>query len=96
MEKTELEAGSETPGLHCLGAFDAEESERADEFAEGDGGGREQECFACGINFCEDVVAMVEVGELLRELEGVPREMSWLRGRDALLENLRAAAGAEP
>ena len=41
-------------------------------------------------------MAMIEVGELLRELEGVPREMGGLGGGDALLENLRTAAGAEP
>ncbi len=92
----ELEAGSETLRLHCFGAFDAEERERADKFAEGDGGRGEKECFARGIFFCEDVVAMVEIGELLRELECVPREMGRLGGGDALLQDLRAASGAEP
>jgi hypothetical protein len=41
-------------------------------------------------------MAMVEVGELLRELEGVAGEMGGLGGCDALLEDLRATAGAEP
>ena len=73
--------------LHCLGAFDAEESERADEFAQGDRGGGEEECFARGVFFREDVMAMVEVGELLRELEGVLGKIGRLGGGDALLED---------
>ena len=78
MEKTEAKTEGEAPRLHCFGAFDAEERERADELAEGDGGRGEKECFARGIFFGEDVVAMVEVGELLSELEGVSREMGGL------------------
>ena len=92
-----MATGSESSAaLHRFGAFDAEQGERADEFAQCDGGGGEQECFARGIFFGEDVVAMVEVGELLRELEGVPGEIGGLGGRDALLEDLSATAGAEP
>ena len=39
---------------------------------------------------------MVEVRELLRKLEGVLREISRFRRRDALLQNLRPASGPQP
>ena len=52
--------------LHCFGAFNAQPGQHDDQLAESDGGGCEQECFARGVLFGEDVMAMVEVVELLR------------------------------
>ncbi len=50
--------------------------------------------FARGVVFGEDVVAVVEVVELLGKLEGVLGEVSRLGGGDALLDDQRAASGA--
>ena len=92
----QAKAGRSTLPLHCLGAFDAKKGERADELAEGDSGSSQQERFPRRIFFCEDVMPMVEVGELLRELEGVLGEIGGLRCADALLQNLRKTPGAQP
>ena len=53
------------PRLHCFGAFDAEPGQDDNQLPEGDCGGCEQEGFTRRILFCEDVVAVVEVVELL-------------------------------
>ena len=52
--------------------------------------------FCAPVLFSEDVMAVVEVVELLRELEGVLGEIGRLGGCDALLQHQRAAAGAQP
>ena len=82
--------------LHCFRALNAQPGQHDDQLAKGDGGGCEQEGFARGVFFGEDVMAVVEVVELLRQLEGVLGEIGRLGGGDALLEHQRAAAGAEP
>ena len=72
---------------HHLRRFDAEVGEGAGHLAAGDGGGGQQESAARGVLLGEDVVAVVEVVELLRELEGVAREMRRLGGGDGLLDH---------
>ena len=82
--------------LHRFGAFDAEQGERRDEFAQCDCGRGEEEGLARGVLFREDVVAMVEVGKLLRELEGVLGEIGGFGRADALIQNLRKTSGPQP
>jgi hypothetical protein len=70
---TEFGCGKECTGkiylcwrwLHNGWGFDAEVAEGAGHLALSYGGGGEEEGFAGGVGFVEDVVAMVEVVELL-------------------------------
>jgi hypothetical protein len=57
--------------LHRFGAVDAEPTQDGNELAKRNRCGREKEGFALRILLRDDVVLMVEVVELLRELEGV-------------------------
>ncbi len=72
--------------LHAFRGFDAEVAEGADHLALGDCSGGQQEGFAGGVGLVEDVVAVVEVVELLGELEGVLGQVRGLGGGDALLD----------
>lgn len=81
--------------LHRLRAFDTEPGEREGEFAEGDCSYCEQKGFAHGVGLGEDVVIVIEAGELLCKLEGMPGKMCRLGGGDALIENHRPAASAQ-
>ena len=46
-----------------------------------------QELLPLGILFMQDMVLVVEVVELLRQLEGVLRKISGLGGRDGLIDD---------
>ena len=67
-----------------------------DEFAQRDGGRGEEKRLARGVFFSEDVMAMVEVGKLLCELEGVLGEIGRLGTCNALLQDQGKTAGAQP
>ena len=82
--------------LHRFRAFDAEQRERANQFAQCDGGRGKKECFSGWVTLSQNVMVVVEVGELLRKLEGVLGEIGRLGGGDALVENEGETAGAEP
>ncbi len=52
--------------LHCLWTFDAQPSQHNDQLAQRYRGGREQECLTRRVLFSKDVMAVIEVVELLR------------------------------
>src|SRR5260370_23417921 len=71
--------------LHNWWGLDAEVAEGAGHLALGYGSGGQEEGLAGGVGFVEDVVAVVEVVELLGQLEGVFCQVGRLGGGDALL-----------
>ena len=51
--------------LHCFGRFNAHHRQESDQFAFRDCGSGQEQLFLGGIFLCHDVMAMVEVVELL-------------------------------
>src|SRR5271170_5780713 len=82
--------------LHHGWGFDAEVAEGAGHLALGYCCCGQVEGFAGGVGLVEDVVAMVEVVELLSQLEGVLGEVGGLGRGDALLDEKGELGGEEP
>ena len=82
--------------LHRFGALDSQPAKHRDQFPQRDGSRRQQERPSFVILFGEDVVVVVEVAEILRQLEGVLGQVRRLRRGDALIQHQRAASGSQP
>ena len=81
---------------HNWRSFYAHYTQHSNEFSADDGGGRHKKLLTRLVRLVKDVVAMVEVVELLRELECVFRQVRRLGRHDALLDDIRSLGGKQP
>ncbi len=88
--------GVKGPRLHDAGSFDAEVTESAHHFALCHSRGRKQEGTAGGVGLIQDVVAVVEAVELLREREGILGQDGGFGAGDGLLDQRGEARAGEP
>ena len=82
--------------LHHRRGLDAEVAQRADHLSARHCGRRQQQSAAGGVRLGENVVAVVEVVELLRQLEGIARQVRGLRRRNRLFDQRGQPRGQQP
>src|SRR5271157_2586808 len=82
--------------LHYRRHGDSHHAQQVDQFAADDSGGCQQEFFPARVGFGEDVMAVVEVVELLRELEGVFSRKGRFGRCNALLDDERGLSRQQP
>ncbi len=82
--------------LHDFRGFDAHHRQHADQFAFDHGCGRQQELLPSLIGLGQDVVPVIEVVELLRQLEGMLGGEGRFGRRNALLDDVRSLARQQP
>src|ERR1700722_9085563 len=79
------------PGiLHHGGNLNAQDSQRADQFATNHRHGRQKKLFSLFIRLAENRMPVVKRVEQLRQPENVLRQKRGLSGRDATVHNVRS------